>query len=177
MERRAEELFAQIEELGDGSMLDGAIRGVEEGWYQGEIADSAYELERKLNSGRARRRRRQRVPRGQRRTAAADPAHRSRGRRGTAPPARQGEARARLRRGRRRARPRPGRGRRTRRQPDARVHRRGARRTRRSARSSTRSPTCSAAGSRPPGSNARSSVRRSTASRASVTSRNTHSSP
>ena len=52
MERRAEELFAQIEELGDGSMLDGAVRGVEEGWYQGEIADSAYELERKLNSGR-----------------------------------------------------------------------------------------------------------------------------
>ena len=52
MERRAEELFAQIEELGDGSMLDGAIRGVEEGWYQGEIADSAYELERKLNAGR-----------------------------------------------------------------------------------------------------------------------------
>jgi methylmalonyl-CoA mutase N-terminal domain/subunit len=53
MERRAEELFAQIEELGDGSMLDGAIRGVEEGWYQGHIADAAYELERKLNSGRA----------------------------------------------------------------------------------------------------------------------------
>ena len=52
MERRAEEVFAQIEELGDGSMLDGAMRGVEEGWYQGEIADSAYELERKLNAGR-----------------------------------------------------------------------------------------------------------------------------
>ncbi len=52
MERRAEELFARIEDMGDGSMLDGAIRGVEEGWYQGEIADSAYELERKLNAGR-----------------------------------------------------------------------------------------------------------------------------
>jgi methylmalonyl-CoA mutase N-terminal domain/subunit len=52
MERRALELFERIEELGDGSMLDGAIRGVEEGWYQGEIADSAYELERKLNAGR-----------------------------------------------------------------------------------------------------------------------------
>ncbi len=51
MERRAEELFAQIEDLGAGSMLDGAIRGVEEGWYQGQIADAAYELERKLNSG------------------------------------------------------------------------------------------------------------------------------
>jgi methylmalonyl-CoA mutase N-terminal domain/subunit len=52
MERRAEELFAHIDELGEGSMLDGAVRGVEEGWYQAEIADSAYELERKLNDGR-----------------------------------------------------------------------------------------------------------------------------
>ena len=33
-------------------MLDGAVRGVEEGWFQGEIADAAYELERKLNAGR-----------------------------------------------------------------------------------------------------------------------------
>jgi methylmalonyl-CoA mutase N-terminal domain/subunit len=53
MERRAEELFAQIDGLGEGSMLDGAVRGVEEGWYQSEIADSAYELERKLNDGRS----------------------------------------------------------------------------------------------------------------------------
>jgi methylmalonyl-CoA mutase N-terminal domain/subunit len=52
MERRAEELFAHIDEMGDGSMLDGAVRGIEEGWYQGEIADAAYELERKLNAGR-----------------------------------------------------------------------------------------------------------------------------
>ncbi len=51
MERRAEEIFTQIEAMGDGSLLDGAIRGCEEGWYQGEIADSAYELERKLNRG------------------------------------------------------------------------------------------------------------------------------
>jgi methylmalonyl-CoA mutase N-terminal domain/subunit len=52
LEQRAEEIFAVIEQLGDGSMLDGAVRGVEEGWYQSEIADSAYELERKLNDGR-----------------------------------------------------------------------------------------------------------------------------
>ena len=52
MERRADELFAEIESLGDGSMLAGAVRGVEEGWYQSAIADSAYELERKLNAGR-----------------------------------------------------------------------------------------------------------------------------
>jgi methylmalonyl-CoA mutase N-terminal domain/subunit len=49
MERRAEDLFAQLDELGDGSMLDGAVLGVEEGWFQHEIAEAAYELERKLN--------------------------------------------------------------------------------------------------------------------------------
>jgi len=52
LERRAEEIFSEIERRGEGSMLDGAIHGCEEGWYQGEIADSAYELERKLNAGR-----------------------------------------------------------------------------------------------------------------------------
>src|SRR5689334_9657629 len=52
MERRAEEIFARIEAMGEGSMLDGAVRGVEEGWYQSHIADSAYELERKLNADR-----------------------------------------------------------------------------------------------------------------------------
>jgi methylmalonyl-CoA mutase N-terminal domain/subunit len=52
MERRAEAIFAQIEERGSGSMLEGAIVGVEEGWFQGQIAESAYELERHLNRGR-----------------------------------------------------------------------------------------------------------------------------
>jgi methylmalonyl-CoA mutase N-terminal domain/subunit len=52
LERQAEELFAHIEDTGAGSMLDGVVPGVEEGWFQGEIADSAYELERKLNSGK-----------------------------------------------------------------------------------------------------------------------------
>jgi methylmalonyl-CoA mutase, N-terminal domain len=52
LERQAEAIFARVDELGAGSMLDGAVRGVEEGWFQSEIADSAYELERKLNAGR-----------------------------------------------------------------------------------------------------------------------------
>jgi methylmalonyl-CoA mutase N-terminal domain/subunit len=52
MERQAEDLFAHLDELGSGSMLEGAIRGIEENWFQGRIADSAYELERKLNEGR-----------------------------------------------------------------------------------------------------------------------------
>ncbi len=51
MERRAEEMFAYLDELGDGSMLEGAIQGIEENWFQGRLADSAYELERRLNSG------------------------------------------------------------------------------------------------------------------------------
>ena len=51
MERRAEEIFADIEAFGNGSMLDGCINGIEENWFQSRIADSAYDLERKFNSG------------------------------------------------------------------------------------------------------------------------------
>jgi methylmalonyl-CoA mutase N-terminal domain/subunit len=51
MERRAEEIFAEIEAFGNGSMLDGCINGIEENWFQSRIADSAYDLERKFNSG------------------------------------------------------------------------------------------------------------------------------
>jgi methylmalonyl-CoA mutase, N-terminal domain len=51
MEREAEVLFADIMKMGEGSMLEGCIRGIEENWFQGRIADSAYELERSFNSG------------------------------------------------------------------------------------------------------------------------------
>ncbi|MEY3033746.1 MAG: isobutyryl-CoA mutase large subunit, partial [Actinomycetota bacterium] len=51
MERRAEEIFARIDEMGSGSMLEGCITGIEENWFQGRIADSAYELERAFNAG------------------------------------------------------------------------------------------------------------------------------
>jgi methylmalonyl-CoA mutase N-terminal domain/subunit len=51
MERQAEVLFADIMKMGEGSMLEGCIRGIEENWFQGRIADSAYELERSFNSG------------------------------------------------------------------------------------------------------------------------------
>ena len=33
-------------------MLEGCIRGIEDNWFQGRIADSAYELERRQNEGR-----------------------------------------------------------------------------------------------------------------------------
>jgi methylmalonyl-CoA mutase, N-terminal domain len=52
MERRAEEIFAYLDELGGGSMLEGVIGGIEENWFQNRIADSAYELERRFNEGR-----------------------------------------------------------------------------------------------------------------------------
>ena len=52
LERQAEDIFARIMEFGEGSMLEGCIRGIEENWFQGRIADSAYELERSFNEGR-----------------------------------------------------------------------------------------------------------------------------
>jgi methylmalonyl-CoA mutase N-terminal domain/subunit len=52
MERQAEELFAELDRMGGGSMLEGAIHGIEENWFQGKIADSAFELERRMNSRR-----------------------------------------------------------------------------------------------------------------------------
>ena len=51
MELEAEVLFVQIAKMGEGSMLEGCIRGIEENWFQGRIADSAYELERSFNAG------------------------------------------------------------------------------------------------------------------------------
>jgi methylmalonyl-CoA mutase N-terminal domain/subunit len=51
MERQAEEIFATLDDFGNGSMLDGVIKGIDENWFQGRIADSAYELERTFNTG------------------------------------------------------------------------------------------------------------------------------
>jgi methylmalonyl-CoA mutase N-terminal domain/subunit len=51
LEAAAEETFAFLEELGGGSLLEGVVQSVEQGWFQREISDSAYELERKLNRG------------------------------------------------------------------------------------------------------------------------------
>ncbi len=52
MEKRAEEIFALLDEMGEGSILEGVIRGIEENWFQKRIADSAYELEKKMGSKR-----------------------------------------------------------------------------------------------------------------------------
>jgi methylmalonyl-CoA mutase N-terminal domain/subunit len=52
LERRAEEVFARLDEMGQGSMLEGVYAGIEAGWFQQEIAEAAYQLERKIASGR-----------------------------------------------------------------------------------------------------------------------------
>jgi len=52
IEAEAEAMFAHIDRTGDGSMLEGALRLIDEGWYQSAIADAAYELEKKINAGR-----------------------------------------------------------------------------------------------------------------------------
>lgn len=51
IEAKAEEAFAVIDRMGSGSMLDGVLHGIDEGWFQSALADSAYEFERALNSG------------------------------------------------------------------------------------------------------------------------------
>src|SRR5437588_2700501 len=52
MERQAEEVFAHLDGLGAGSILEGVYEGIENGYFQGEIAEAAYRLERKINAGR-----------------------------------------------------------------------------------------------------------------------------
>ena len=52
MERRADAIFDEVMDMGHGSMLEGCIRGIEENWFQGRIAESAYQLERSFNERR-----------------------------------------------------------------------------------------------------------------------------
>jgi methylmalonyl-CoA mutase, N-terminal domain len=51
LQRRAEAVFTHLDELGGGSMLEGVIAGIDDGWFQSEIADAAYEFQRKLHAG------------------------------------------------------------------------------------------------------------------------------
>jgi len=50
MERQAEAVFAHLDELGDGSILQGVYAGIENGYFVGEIADAAYRFERQVNN-------------------------------------------------------------------------------------------------------------------------------
>lgn len=51
MERQAEEVFAHLLELGEGSILEGVYEGIDNGYFVGEIAEAAYRFERELNAG------------------------------------------------------------------------------------------------------------------------------
>ena len=55
LERQAEEIFARIRDLGtDGSMTSGILRGIEDGWFTGEIAEAAFQYQQKLEKGEKR---------------------------------------------------------------------------------------------------------------------------
>src|SRR3984957_11145032 len=52
LEAEAEEVFARIRAMsGDGSMTGGILRGIETGWFTGEIADAAFEYQQQLGKG------------------------------------------------------------------------------------------------------------------------------
>ena len=51
IEAKAEELFAHIDEMGKGSMLEGVLEGIERGWFQQLIAEAAFSEQRRLESG------------------------------------------------------------------------------------------------------------------------------
>jgi methylmalonyl-CoA mutase N-terminal domain/subunit len=51
MERAAEEVFAHLDALGDGSILQGVYEGIDNGYFVGEIAEASYRFEREVNAG------------------------------------------------------------------------------------------------------------------------------
>jgi len=51
MERQAEAVFDHVSAAGAGSMLDGVIACIEDGWFVSEIADAAYAFQSKIARG------------------------------------------------------------------------------------------------------------------------------
>jgi methylmalonyl-CoA mutase, N-terminal domain len=52
MEAEAEAVFARIREMSsDGSMTDGILHGIENGWFVGEIAEASFAYQQKLEKG------------------------------------------------------------------------------------------------------------------------------
>ncbi|MGY1833631.1 methylmalonyl-CoA mutase [Blastococcus sp. SYSU DS0510] len=52
LERQAEEIFARIRDMGtDGTITSGILRGIEDGWFTGEIAEAAFVYQRALEKG------------------------------------------------------------------------------------------------------------------------------
>ena len=51
MERSVEAILSHIAEMGGGSMLEGVLEGIQSGWFQRELADSAFREQRRFESG------------------------------------------------------------------------------------------------------------------------------
>ena len=51
IEEQAEAIFSEIDRMGDGSMLEGVLTGIETGWFQQAIAESAFREQRRYESG------------------------------------------------------------------------------------------------------------------------------
>jgi methylmalonyl-CoA mutase, N-terminal domain len=52
LEAEAEAIFAKIREMSpDGTMTAGILRGIEDGWFMAEIAEAAFDYQRKLEKG------------------------------------------------------------------------------------------------------------------------------
>jgi methylmalonyl-CoA mutase, N-terminal domain len=52
LERQAEAIFTRIREMSpDGTMTGGILRGIEDGWFTGEIADAAFLYQQQLEKG------------------------------------------------------------------------------------------------------------------------------
>ncbi|MBS1848019.1 MAG: methylmalonyl-CoA mutase, partial [Actinobacteria bacterium] len=51
MEQAANEMFEHLDTLGSGSMLDGVLAAVDDGWFVDAIAESAYATERAIQRG------------------------------------------------------------------------------------------------------------------------------
>ena len=52
IERQTNEIFDHIDQLGNGSMLEGVYAGIDDSYFVGEIADAAYRFEREVNADR-----------------------------------------------------------------------------------------------------------------------------
>ncbi|MGK2957425.1 MAG: acyl-CoA mutase large subunit family protein [Acidimicrobiales bacterium] len=52
MEAQAEAIFSHLNDLGSGSMLEGVLAGIEDGWFQREISNAAYDYGRRIENGR-----------------------------------------------------------------------------------------------------------------------------
>jgi methylmalonyl-CoA mutase, N-terminal domain len=52
IEAEAEDYFAKIVDMGNGSVLDGMLAGIEEGYFQKEMADAAFRYQQLLERGK-----------------------------------------------------------------------------------------------------------------------------